>query len=55
MQVCKNCGAEIKYIATTHNKSIACDSEEITIYTMTGRKVSGYKLHQCKKEKENEK
>lgn len=55
MQKCKSCGEEIKYIATSNNESITCDAEEITIYTMTGRKVTGYKVHQCKKEKENEK
>lgn len=47
MQKCVTCGNEIRYIATTNMQSVMCDAEEITVYTITGRKVSGYKKHDC--------
>lgn len=50
MQSCKNCGKEIKYIATGKNINIICDGEEITVYTFLGRKVQGYKVHKCEGE-----
>lgn len=52
MQKCKSCGEEIKYIAISNNESITCDAEEITIYTMTGRKVTGHRIHKCKGKKD---
>ena len=47
MQVCKKCGREIRYIPVSESKVIACDSEEIEIYTETGRKTQGYRKHDC--------
>ena len=54
MQKCKNCGAEIKYIATTSQESIACDAEKIKFVTENGRVTFGYLIHKCDKaENEN--
>lgn len=47
MQVCKNCGAALKYIATSHDTVIVCNSEPVTVYTESGRKVEGYTIHNC--------
>lgn len=55
MQICKNCGKEIKFIATSGNNAVACDAEEVTLYTMNGRKVTGFLLHKCKGEHDGEK
>lgn len=51
MQKCKSCGEEIKYIPTAKGVTVTCDAEEITVYTMNGRKVEGYRIHNCKGEK----
>lgn len=48
MQKCKNCGAEIKYIATTSQESIACDAEKLRFVTENGRLTFGYLVHKCK-------
>lgn len=54
MQKCKNCGAEIKYIATGPGTSTACDSEKQIFVTENGRKTFGYLVHKCKEtEKQN--
>ena len=47
MQKCKNCGAEIKYIATTSQESIACDAEKLRFVTEHGRVSFGYLIHNC--------
>lgn len=47
MQKCKTCGKQVKYIATTKNTSVICDTDEMVFYTITGRKVEGYKIHKC--------
>lgn len=47
MQKCKGCGKDIKFIAISGNTSVTCDAEELTVYTMNGRKVIGYKKHVC--------
>ena len=49
MQKCKNCGAEIKYIATTSHESIACDAEKLRFVTENGRLTFGYLIHNCVK------
>lgn len=49
MQICKNCGRNIKYIAIGNNKSIACDSERLEFITDNGFKKSGYLIHKCEK------
>lgn len=51
MQKCSNCGKEIRYIASAKNICIKCDAEEITVYTQLGRKVEGFKIHECQKGK----
>lgn len=48
---CNKCGRSIIYIPVSRDKSIKADVEEIEIYTITGRKVIGYKKHECKEEK----
>ena len=55
MQICKNCGAEIKYIATDSETSAICDSEKKMFVTENGRKLYGYLIHKCKEpENKNE-
>lgn len=49
MQKCLSCGADIRYIATGPQKSIACDCEKLSFVTDNGRVVSGYLIHNCKK------
>ena len=48
MQKCRNCGADIRYIATGSNTSIVCDAEKIPFVTENGRKTFGYLIHNCK-------
>ena len=47
MQICKICGREIKYIATSMGMSVACDSEKLEFVTENGFKKSGYLVHDC--------
>ena len=49
MQLCKNCGKQVVYIARTNNKVITCDAEEKVIYTNFGREVKGFQPHICEK------
>lgn len=53
MQKCKTCGKDIKYIATVKGENVICDAIEIIIYTDFGRKVKGYKVHECEQTKDN--
>lgn len=53
MQLCKKCGAEIRYIATGPGSSTICDAEKLPFVTENGRKTYGYLVHKCK-EQENE-
>jgi hypothetical protein len=53
VQKCKNCGAAIKYIATTSQQSIACNAEKLRFVTENGRVTYGYLIHVCE-DKENE-
>jgi hypothetical protein len=54
VQKCKKCGAEIKYIATTSQQSIACNAEKLRFVTDNGRILEGYLIHKCETEnKEN--
>ena len=54
MQLCKDCGAEIRYIATGAGSSIKCDAEKVPFVTENGRKTFGYLIHNCKKKSETE-
>lgn len=54
MQKCKNCGAEIKYIATTSQESIVCDAEKLRFVTENGRVTFGYLIHNCARKAEVE-
>ena len=47
MQVCKNCGREIKFIAQGVKNVICCNAEETKVITETGREVKGYTVHKC--------
>jgi len=49
MQICKNCGAEIKHIATAIGTAVACDAEKLTFVTENGRTMNGYLIHNCNK------
>lgn len=49
MQICKNCGAEIKHIATAIGTSVPCDAEKLNFITDNGRMLSGYLIHNCNK------
>ena len=49
MQICKNCGAAIRYIATSAGTAVICDNEKIIFVTENGRKTSGYLIHNCNK------
>ena len=49
MQKCKDCGAEIKYIATGNLQSVKCNAEKLIFVTDFGRKMTGYLIHDCKK------
>lgn len=54
MQKCQKCGSDIKYIATSPGKSIACDCEKLSFVTDNGRVMFGYLIHKCDKaENEN--
>ena len=53
MQICKNCGAEIRYIATGAGTAVVCESEKVFIVTENGRKASGYLIHNCNKNEAN--
>lgn len=50
MQKCLKCGKEIKYIAAIDNSVIACDAEQIVVYSEYGRKILGYTVHKCETE-----
>lgn len=50
MQKCKNCGAEIKYIATSSGVCTICNAERKPFVTENGRMIYGYLVHFCKKE-----
>ena len=54
MQVCKNCGAYIRYIARTNNTSVTVNADEVTIYTLNGREVRGFTPHACKPKEKND-
>lgn len=51
MQKCPCCGKEIRFIATSRAENVTCDAEIITVYNEFGRKISGHKVHECEKEK----
>lgn len=53
MQKCKNCGADIRYVAVGPDENIVCDNKKILFVTEFGRKTYGYLVHKCE-EKENE-
>ena len=48
MQKCKNCGKEIKWVATTKETSVMCEKEQTEVYTLSGHKAIGYPIHKCK-------
>ena len=48
MQICKNCGREIRFIATGLGVSTVCDAEKLDFVTENGFKKSGYLVHICK-------
>jgi len=54
MQRCRNCGAEIRYIATGAGTAIICDAELVPFVTENGRKTFGYLIHNCDKNLEAE-
>ena len=54
MQKCKNCGADIKYIATSSQDCIVCESEKLRFVTENGRLTFGYLVHVCKMKTEVE-
>lgn len=49
MQVCPECGAEVKYIATGHNAIVLCDGKPLTVVNERGHKFTGYPVHICEK------
>ncbi len=53
MQICKQCGKQIKYIATSKNESVTCDDELTIFYTYSGKHFEGFKKHVCKKDIDN--
>lgn len=55
MQICRNCGAEIKHIATGIGTSVVCDAEKKSFVTENGRLMFGYSIHRCEKKLETEK
>lgn len=52
MQICKSCGEKIKIIPIRNNEYVFCEAGKNIFYTELGRKVEGYKLHECRR-KEN--
>ena len=53
MLICPKCQNEVKYIVSKDNEVLVVNPAVDYIVTDTGRKVAGYKLHEChKKEKE---
>lgn len=49
MQICKNCGRQIKYIAINSTEYAIVDNELLEVYTENGHKQTAYKKHECKK------
>ncbi len=47
MQVCKNCGMPVKYIACGYNKIAVCNAGPVEIITESGHKNKGYTPHIC--------
>ena len=54
MQKCKNCGADIRYIATGAGTAVKCVAEKVSFVTENGRKTFGYLIHNCNKHIEAE-
>lgn len=50
MQVCPNCGKEVKYIATGYNEVEMCEPNKVTIVTINGHHLEGYLPHCCEKQ-----
>lgn len=48
MQVCKKCGAEIKYIAINSEDYAIVEPEIVEVYTENGHKHRAYVKHKCK-------
>lgn len=56
MQICKFCGAEIKYIAISGDKYEVVNPELIEVVTENGHRHKAYQKHKCPKmteDKEN--
>ena len=49
MQICKSCGAAIRYIATSAGTAVICENEKVPFVTENGRKTFGYLIHTCNK------
>lgn len=47
MFVCEKCGGEVVYIATSPTVTIECDSELLEVYNKNGHKFTGYPIHKC--------
>lgn len=47
MQICENCGRQVKSIATGIGESVICDTEKLYFVTENGFKKSGYLIHDC--------
>ena len=52
MQICKKCGAAIKYIAINSMEYAIVEPELIEVYTENGYRHKAYKKHVCEKSPE---
>ena len=50
MQMCPECGAKIKYIATSNTTVVVCESDVLEVFNKNGHKFIGYPLHKCKED-----
>lgn len=47
MQKCPLCNKEVRYISTNNKAIVTCEVKKTTIYNEFGRKITGYKIHEC--------
>lgn len=47
MQICKNCGREVKYIASGYDKTFVCEPDEKDVVSENGWLHKAYTLHDC--------
>ena len=52
MQVCKNCGREIRHIAGVYDRTYVCEPDAKSVVSESGWLHKAYYLHECKNQEE---